>query len=65
VANPSGAIWAAALLLEHVGHTKAGRSVLGALEAAIAGGTRTRDLGGTATTDEMIKAVIKELLGPE
>jgi tartrate dehydrogenase/decarboxylase / D-malate dehydrogenase len=65
VANPSGAIWAAALLLEHVGHVKTGGRVLDALEAAIAGGTRTRDLGGVATTDEMTEAVIRELLGPD
>jgi tartrate dehydrogenase/decarboxylase / D-malate dehydrogenase len=62
VANPSGAIWAAALLLEHIGHPEAGRRVLDALEATIASGTRTRDLGGAATTDEMTEAVIKELL---
>jgi len=65
VANPSGAIWAAALLLEHVGHTRVGRSVLDALEAAIAAGTKTSDLGGAATTDEMTEAVIGELLGPD
>jgi tartrate dehydrogenase/decarboxylase/D-malate dehydrogenase len=64
VANPSGAIWAAALLLEHCGHIEAGRRVLDALEAAIAGGTKTRDLGGTATTDEMTEAVIREIRNP-
>jgi tartrate dehydrogenase/decarboxylase / D-malate dehydrogenase len=64
VSNPSGAIWAAALLLEHCGHIEAGRRVLDALEAAIAGGTKTRDLGGTATTDEMTEAVIREIRNP-
>jgi len=63
VANPSGAIWAAALLLEHVGHAEAGRRILDALETTISDGTRTRDLGGAATTDEMTDAVIRELLG--
>ncbi len=65
VANPSGAIWAASLLLEHAGHTGASQRVLDALEAAIVGGTRTRDLGGVATTDEMTRAVVGELLGSD
>jgi tartrate dehydrogenase/decarboxylase/D-malate dehydrogenase len=64
VANPSGAIWAAALLLEHTGHPEAGRRVLHALEAAIAGGTKTRDLGGAATTNEMTEAVLQEIRNP-
>jgi tartrate dehydrogenase/decarboxylase/D-malate dehydrogenase len=65
IANPSGAIWAASLLLEHAGHTDAGQRVLDALEAAIEGGTRTRDLGGDATTGEMTGAVVRELLGTD
>jgi len=65
IANPSGAIWAASLLLEHAGHADAGERVLDALEAAIEGGTRTRDLGGSATTDETTEAVIRELLGTD
>ncbi len=60
IANPSGAIWAASLLLEHLGYTEAGRRVLDALEATISAGTRTRDLGGDATTDEMTRAVLGE-----
>jgi tartrate dehydrogenase/decarboxylase / D-malate dehydrogenase len=62
VANPSGTICAASLLLEHANHADAGRCILDALEAAIDGGTRTRDLGSWATTDAMIEAVIRELL---
>ncbi len=62
VANPSGAIWAASLLLEHTGHPKTGRRVLQALEAALESGTKTRDLGGSATTEEMTDAVIARLM---
>jgi tartrate dehydrogenase/decarboxylase / D-malate dehydrogenase len=65
IANPSGAIWAAALLLEHLGHAETGERVLDALEAAISGGSKTRDLGGTATTNEMAESVIGELLKPD
>lgn len=62
LANPSGAIWAASLLLEHAGHTDAGRRILDALETTISAGTKTRDLGGTAATEEMTGAVVQELL---
>jgi tartrate dehydrogenase/decarboxylase/D-malate dehydrogenase len=61
VANPAGAIWAGALLLEHLGYPELGASVVAALEATIASGTRTRDLGGSATTEEMAEAVIGRL----
>jgi tartrate dehydrogenase/decarboxylase / D-malate dehydrogenase len=64
VANPAGAIWAASLLLEHAGHDKAGRRVLGALEEALASGARTPDLGGTASTEEVTEAVIERLDAP-
>src|SRR5215210_1810893 len=63
VANPSGAIWAAALMLEHAGHAGAGTRVLDALEETLASGTRTRDLGGEANTEEMTNAVIQRLQG--
>ena len=61
VANPAGAIWAASLLLEHAGHEDAGRRVLAALEAALASGARTPDLGGSSSTEEVTEAVISHL----
>ena len=61
-ANPSGAIWAGALLLEHVGYPEAGERVVNAVEDALASGTKTLDLGGSATTEEMTQAVIERLL---
>ena len=60
-ANPAGAIWAGALMLEHLGFPEAGRRVLSALEGTLEAGTKTRDLGGTATTGEMTDAVIERL----
>jgi tartrate dehydrogenase/decarboxylase / D-malate dehydrogenase len=59
--NPAGAIWAGALMLEHVGYPETGSRVLSALEDALASGTKTRDLGGSATTEEMTEAVIERL----
>ena len=61
VANPSGAIWAAALMLEHAGHPEAGGRILAALEDTIDSGTRTRDLGGDADTEAMTEAVVGRL----
>jgi tartrate dehydrogenase/decarboxylase/D-malate dehydrogenase len=61
IANPAGAIWAAALMLEHLGHTQAAQRLLQALEDAIASGVRTRDLGGSANTAAMTDAVIARL----
>jgi tartrate dehydrogenase/decarboxylase/D-malate dehydrogenase len=63
VANPSGAIWAAALMLEHAGHPETGGRILAALEDAIESGTRTRDLGGDADTEAMTEAVLARIRG--
>jgi tartrate dehydrogenase/decarboxylase / D-malate dehydrogenase len=61
IANPASAIWAGALMLEHVGYPETGSRVLTALEDALASGTKTRDLGGSATTEEMTASVIERL----
>lgn len=61
VANPSGAIWAASMLLEHNGHPAAGKRILDALEATLESGVKTRDLGGEANTEELTSAVIENL----
>ena len=63
-ANPAGAIWAGALLLEHVGYAAAADRVLAALEEALASGVKTRDLGGSATTEEVTEAIIGRLRNP-
>ncbi len=61
IANPAGAIWAASLMLESLGHAQAGQRLLQALEDALASGVRTRDLGGDADTERMADAVIAML----
>src|SRR3989442_13465629 len=59
IANPIGAIWAGALMLEHLGHRGLHDRVLGAIERVVASGkTRTPDLGGTGTTEQMVDAVV-------
>ena len=62
IANPIGAIWAGALMLEHLGHRALHDRVIGAIERVVAGGTiRTPDLGGTATTRQMTDAIVSEI----
>jgi tartrate dehydrogenase/decarboxylase/D-malate dehydrogenase len=61
VANPLGAIWSAALMLEHLDEQDASRRVMRALEATCAEGFLTRDLGGTARTAEVGDAVAGRL----
>ena len=62
LANPIGAIWAGALMLEHLGHRELHDKVLGAIERVVAGGKiRTPDLGGQATTKQMMNAIVGEI----
>jgi tartrate dehydrogenase/decarboxylase / D-malate dehydrogenase len=62
IANPIGAIWAGALMLEHLGHKNLHDKVLGAIERVVAGGqVRTPDLGGKSTTNEMADAIVAEI----
>ena len=61
IANPAGAIWAGAMMLDHAGHPDAGARIIAALEETLASGTKTRDLGGKASTEEMTDAVVQRL----
>jgi tartrate dehydrogenase/decarboxylase / D-malate dehydrogenase len=62
LANPVGAVWSAALMLEHLGHPDAAADVLAAIETTLASPrSRTRDLGGTATTAEATAALVARL----
>jgi tartrate dehydrogenase/decarboxylase / D-malate dehydrogenase len=62
IANPVGAVWSAAMMLEHLGHAAAADDLLAAMEATLATPeTRTADLGGTASTDQVTKALVARL----
>ncbi|MGQ5262431.1 tartrate dehydrogenase [Micromonospora sp. ZYX-F-536] len=64
VANPVGAVWSAAMMLDHLGHPAAAQDVLAAMESTLRDpGTRTRDLGGTATTREVTAALVDRVGG--
>ena len=64
IANPLGAVWSAALMLEHIGEREAGGRLLRAIEAVCREGILTRDLGGAATTSEVGDAVAARVASP-
>ncbi len=57
IANPIGQIWSGAMMLDHLGQPEAAASVVRAIEHVVQRGPRTRDLGGTATTAEVGRAI--------
>jgi tartrate dehydrogenase/decarboxylase / D-malate dehydrogenase len=61
ICNPIGAIASAALMLDHFGLHEEARRVEAAIEGATGSGVLTRDIGGSANTDEMTDAVIAAL----
>src|SRR5687767_959763 len=62
IANPIAAIWAGAMMLDHLGERAAHDTILKTIERVIGNErVRTPDLGGRATTAEMTKAVAASL----
>ena len=57
IANPIGQIWSGAMMLEHLGHPQAAAAVVAAIEESLRTGPRTRDLGGSASTEEVGRAI--------
>lgn len=58
IANPIGQIWSGAMMLDHLGHADAAKAVENAIETVIRDERlRTRDMGGSATTEELGKAI--------
>jgi tartrate dehydrogenase/decarboxylase / D-malate dehydrogenase len=65
IANPIGQIWCGAMMLEFLGRKDAHDGVLAAIEAVLqpnSGAPRTPDLGGTARTADLGKAIAETLL---
>ena len=64
IANPIATIWTLAMMLEHLGESEAAQACEEAMEAVLTAGpkSRTKDLGGTATTASCTKAVIQTLM---
>jgi tartrate dehydrogenase/decarboxylase / D-malate dehydrogenase len=61
-ANPIGTFWSVVMLLEHLGEAEAAKRVMKAIEQVTANPSlHTRDLGGTAGTAEVTKAVCAQI----
>ena len=63
IANPVATFWTAALMLDHLGEPAASKRLMSSVESVTASGVRTRDLGGTANTEEVTRAVCAALEG--
>jgi len=61
IANPIGQIWSGAMMLDHLGHPEAGAAVVDAIERVLRDGPRTRDIGGSANTEEVGRAIAAAL----
>jgi isocitrate dehydrogenase (NAD+) len=62
VANPSAQMLAAAMMLDHMGELdRAQRIRRAVIDSIVADGIRTRDLGGTASTEEFGRAVARRV----
>jgi len=61
LANPIGQIWCGSMMLDHLGHPEAGAAVLRAIEKVLEAGPKnapfTPDMGGTASTSDLGRAI--------
>jgi tartrate dehydrogenase/decarboxylase / D-malate dehydrogenase len=58
IANPVASFWTAAQMLEHLGEHDAAALIMEGVESVCASGILTPDVGGTANTAEVTRAVV-------
>jgi tartrate dehydrogenase/decarboxylase/D-malate dehydrogenase len=61
IANPIGAVWSAALMLEQLGEPAASAQLMRAIEAVCRDGPRTGDIGGDASTSQVGDAIAEQV----
>ena len=62
IANPVGQIWSTAMMLDHLGQPQAAKAIEGAIEQVLVQPSqRTRDMNGTASTEECGKAIAEAI----
>lgn len=65
IANPIGTIWAAAMMMQHLGRPEMHDAIMTAVETAISGRQAlTRDMGGSASTQQLGQ-VIADLISSQ
>ncbi|MBL8480858.1 MAG: tartrate dehydrogenase [Rhodocyclaceae bacterium] len=57
IANPVAMIWSGAMMLDFLGHRGAHDAIMRAIETVLVEGPRTPDMGGTASTTDMGRAI--------
>jgi tartrate dehydrogenase/decarboxylase/D-malate dehydrogenase len=63
IANPTGQIWSGAMMLDYLGYGNAAKAIEEAIAAVLADGkTKTPDMGGGATTQEVGEAIAEYVL---
>jgi len=67
IANPIGQIWSASMMMDHLGYPEAGKLIFKAIEDVLSSGPGhaplTPDVGGTAKTDDLGKAIASAIGG--
>ncbi|KAK7203830.1 isocitrate/isopropylmalate dehydrogenase [Myxozyma melibiosi] len=63
IANPFGAVWSAAMMLDFLGEAKAGKMIMDAMDSCCEIGQTTGDLGGSLNTAQVTEALIKAING--
>ena len=61
IANPTALLLSALLMLRHLGENAIADRIMKALGATLQSGTKTKDLGGTASTTEFTEAICERL----
>ena len=62
IANPTGAVLSAAMMLDWLGEASAAATVRLAVERALAAGHLTPDVGGTLTTAQMTERIVEQVV---
>ena len=63
IANPIACFWTAKMMLDHLGEDEAADLLMGAIEDGVKEGiVLTRDLGGSATTQEVTDDIIRRIM---
>lgn len=62
LANPTAFLWSACMMLDHLGESACANRIRNAVDAVLSEGAHlTRDLHGTASTEEYVSAILAQL----